>query len=196
MKSFVIPKREGRAFELKQGEILRLIAHEGKQVADMTALNRHDFRETFSSHLTAGLNGASLRYATKLYSRPPFFRAMLTIVDDKAKLHWIHGRCTRKWDGHKRHEGIEANCHDNIVGALKPFGVDEHQVPLDTFNAFMVVDIDADSHYTFRAPVIERGDYIEFRAEIDQLVAISACPASSEINDYAPKALKVEIRPA
>ena len=79
MKSFVIPKREGRAFELKQGEILRLIAHEGKQVADMTAINRHDFRETFSSHLTAGLNGASFRYATKLYSRPPFFRPMLTI---------------------------------------------------------------------------------------------------------------------
>ena len=79
---------------------------------------------------------------------------------------------------------------------MKAFGVEEHQVPLDTFNAFMVVDIDSDSHYTFRAPVIAKGDYIEFRAEIDQLVAISACPATSEINDYEPKALRVEIRPA
>ena len=196
MKEFIIPKCEGRAFQLKQGEILRLIAHEGKQVADMTALNRHDFRETFSSHLTAGLNGASFRHATRLFSRPPFFRPMLTIVDDKAKVHWIHGRCTRQWDGHHRHEGISANCHDNIVAALKPFGLDEYQIPLDTFNAFMVVDIDSDSHYTFRPPVIEKGDYIELRAEIDQLVAISACPASSEINDYAPKPLMVEIRPA
>jgi uncharacterized protein YcgI (DUF1989 family) len=196
MRQLIIPKCEGRAFELKQGEILRLIAHEGKQVADMTAVNRHDFRETFSSHLTAGLNGASFRHATRLFSRPPFFRPMLTIVHDKAKVHWIHGRCTRKWDGHKRHEGIEANCHDNIVGALKAFGMDEYQIPLDTFNAFMVVDIDSDSHYTFRAPVIEKGGYVDFRAEMDQIVAISACPAESEINDHSAKALKVEIRTA
>src|SRR5687767_9933160 len=108
MKEFIIPKCTGKAFELRKGELLRVIAIEGKQVADMTAINLHDFRETFSSHLTAGLNGASLRRATLLYSRPPFFRPLLTVVDDKAKVHWIHGRCTRKWDGHKRLSGIEA----------------------------------------------------------------------------------------
>ena len=33
------------------------------------------------------------------------------------------------------------NCHENIVGALRPLGVQEHEVPLDTFNVCMVVTI-------------------------------------------------------
>lgn len=196
INEFIIPRCEGRAFEVRKGETLRVIAIAGKQVADLTAICRSDFRETFSSHITAGLNGASLRNATTLYSRPPFFNPMLTLTDDKFGVHWIHGRCTRKWDGKQRNAGIEANCHDNIVGALKPYGLDEYMVPLDTFNVFMVVDFDRNCHYSFRPPLIEKGDYVDFRAEMDQLVAISACPGNNIINDNAPKPLKVEIRAA
>jgi len=196
MKEFIVPKREGRAFEVMKGQTLRVIEVDGKQVADMMALNLRDFREKFSSHTTCSLNGSSLRKATKLYSGPPFLRVMLTVTDDKVGVHWVHGRCTRRW--YEVFYGLEnhPNCHDNIVGALRPFGVSEYDVPLDTFNIFMVGDFDADNHYTFRPPVAEKGDYVDFRAEMDLLVAISACPTDSQINDYAPKPLKVEIRQA
>jgi hypothetical protein len=43
-------------------------------------------------------------------------------------------------------------------------------------------------------PLANKGDHIAFRAEMDLLVAISACPDDSAINDYAPKSLKVEIQ--
>ena len=191
---FIIPKCEGRAFELMKGQILRVIALEGKQVGDMVTLNLRDFRETFSSHTTCSLNGSSFRKATRLYSGPPFFKVMLVIVDDKVGVHWIHGRCTR--GRYKVLYGVDnhANCHDNIVEALRPYGPTEYDVPLDTFNIFMVGDIDENNHYTFRPPLAGKGEYIDFRAEMDLLVAISACPDDSEINDYAPKPLKVEIR--
>ncbi len=77
--------------------------------------------------------------------------------------------------------------------AVRPFGLGEHDLPLDTFNIFMVGHVDAENRYSFSRPLANKGDHIAFRAEMDLLVAISACPDDSVINDHAPKALKVEI---
>jgi uncharacterized protein YcgI (DUF1989 family) len=191
--AFMIPRCEGRAFELRSGQIFRVIAVEGKQVGDLTLVSRHDRRETFSSHLTAGLSGGSLRRAAELYSRPPFARVMLTVVEDPVGVHWIHGRCTRMW--YQRRLGVadHPNCHDNLVTALRPYGLTEYDLPLDTFNIFMAGHLDAENRYSFSPPVAGPGDFITFRAEMDLLVAISACPDVSEINDHAPKPLRVEI---
>ena len=191
--SFVIPKCEGRAFELRRGQSFRVIAIEGKQVADMTLVSRHDLRETFSSHLTAGLNG-SMRKALRLYSRPPFARVMLTVTEDPVGVHWIHGRCTRMWYRDRLGVDDRPNCHDNLVKALGPYGVTEYDLPLDTFNVFMVGHVDAENRYSFSPPIADKGDHIAFRAEMDLVVGISACPDDSEINDYAPKPLAIEIQ--
>ena len=191
--SFIIPKGEGRAFELRAGQSFRVIEVEGKQVADMTLVSRRDFRETFSSHLTAALNKASLRRAARLYSRPPFANVMLAVIEDPVGVHWIHGRCTRMWYQSRLGVADHPNCHDNLLGALRPYGITEYDLPLDTFNIFMVGHIDGDNHYSFTPPVADKGDFISFRAEMDLLVGISACPDVSEINDYVPKPLKVEI---
>jgi len=194
VKELIIPRCEGRAFEVMRGQILRVIAIEGKQVGDMTALNLRDFREKFDAHVTNSANNRSFSKATKLYSGPPYFNVMLTVVDDKVGVHWIHGRCTRLM--YKIIYGLDyhRNCQDNIAEALRPYGISEHEVPFGTFNIFMKGQVDEEGHYTFFAPPIEKGDYIDFRAEMDVLVAISACPEDqSSINDYAPKPLKVEI---
>ncbi len=86
------------------------------------------------------------------------------------------------------------NCHDNLVKALGPYGVTEYDLPLDTFNVFMVGHVDAENRYSFSPPIADKGDHIAFRAEMDLVVGISACPDDSEINDYAPKPLAIEIQ--
>jgi len=45
----------------------------------------------------------------------------------------------------------------------------------------------------FMRPSCEKGDYIDFLAEMDILVAATSCPAENIINDYDPKALKYQI---
>ena len=192
----IIPKAEGRAFELLTGQVLRVIAFEGKQVGDLTALNLHDFREAFSAILTPAMNERSLRRADTLYSGMPWARPMLDVEHDTHGVHWLGGRCNRMLyeamgaPGHR-------NCHDNIVEALGAYGIEPHDVPLDTFNIFMAVDVDENGSFTFRPPVIDKGDYIDFRARMDCLVAISACPNEGdlrgEINDYVAKPLQVQI---
>jgi uncharacterized protein YcgI (DUF1989 family) len=193
----VIPKMEGRAFELRAGQVLRVMAIEGKQVGDLTALSLNDHREHFSAIFTPAMNGRSLRRADRLYSGPPHFNAMLDVEHDTHGVHWLGGRCNRML-----YEGLGApghrNCHDNIVEALAAHGVSELDVPIDTFNIFMAVDTHPDGTFSFGPPVIEQGDYIDFRAIMDTLIAISACPNEGElrgeINDYVAKPLKVEIR--
>lgn len=196
LSELVIPKREGRSLQLQRGQVLRVIAWEGKQVADIAVFNLHDLRETYSGPSTAAMNDRSFRRATWLYSGPPFFNVMMTITEDNHRVHWfIGGRCsplTKGRDG----IGSAPNCHTNIVNAVAPLGIDEYNVPLDTFCAFMYVEVDENCQYSYRAPVIEAGDFVDFRAEMDVLVAISACPSERVINDHVPKSLKIEIRDA
>ena len=193
-QELIVPKGEGRAFEVNRGQFMRIIAVEGKQVGDLTLLSARDYREKLNIPVTCSRNGRSLFRAEVLYSGPPHFNAMLTVVEDKHGLHWLHGRCTSFM--YKTRLGIEnhRNCHDNIVEALQPYGIEPHEVPFDTFNVFMIADIDSNGYYTFRPPLVEKGGFVEFRAEMDLLVALSACPEEDEVNDYVAKPLKVEVR--
>ena len=42
VEEFIIPKCSSKAFVVKKGQVVRVIAHEGKQVADIRFLNVHD----------------------------------------------------------------------------------------------------------------------------------------------------------
>ena len=192
-QELMIPKCEGRAFEVLKGQTFKVISPEGKQVGDMAAFGLHDHREKFSSHLTCAVNGRSLRTIRDLYSGPPFYNVMMTVTDDKYGVHWIHGRCNSFYN--RVYLGIEdrRNCHDNIVESLEPYGFSEYEVPLDTFNIFMVGHFDEQCRYDFSEPLIEAGDFVEFKAEQDILVALSACPDDGPMNGFLAKPLKVEI---
>ena len=62
-----IPKREGRAVEVRKGQVLRVVTSEGKQVGDMAVFNLRDPREAFSGPSTAARRGT--RRASRLAHR-------------------------------------------------------------------------------------------------------------------------------
>ncbi|MBI2873895.1 MAG: urea carboxylase-associated family protein [Firmicutes bacterium] len=195
VSELIVPRCEGKAFEVMKGQLFRVIAHEGKQVGDVTFLNLHNFKETFNAYVTNSAAGRCFYRASKIYSGPPFFNVMLTVTDDPVGVHFIHARCTKLVYKlvYGRGDVYYRNCQDNIAGALKPYGIEEWDVPFSTFNTFMKTQVDENGFYTFSSPDMKTGDYIEFRAEMDVLVAISACPDDTEINDFAPKPMKIEI---
>lgn len=167
------------------------MASQGKQVGDLTVIARDDHTIAFSSQVTASANGRSLRRARTLYSGPPGFVPLLEVVHDPVGTHWIHGRCTRLRLEMDTGSGSAPNCHDNIVASLRAFGVEEHLVPYGTFNVFMAVDVDADGTYRSREPEVEQGQAIRFRACLDVLVSVSACPSDTVTNAFEPKGLTV-----
>ncbi len=199
IEEFVIPKCSSRAFVVKKGQVLRVIAHEGKQVADIRFLNATDYREQFSSWLSCSINRregiGGMKRLKKLYSNLPWQNVMLTVIDDKVGRHHLWGQCTAKSYEMQGKPG-HANCADLFEECLKPYNLS--MVDLDSasvFNVFMVVRYldDDNGTYEYDRPACEKGDYIDFLAEMDVLVAATSCPSDNIINDYEPKSMKYQV---
>ncbi len=195
VNELMVPARGGCAFEIKKGQILRVVEIEGPQVGDFNAFNLHNFRERLDAPLSAALN-SSFRHFTRLYTNEPRGRLMFTVVDDPTRVHFLSGgHCTiLHYDlihGIKDHH----NCYDILAKAVTPYGLTHYDVH-GVFNFFMNVSYDANGRMIIRPPVAKKGDYMDVRAEMDVLGAIAACPG--DINptngeDRVPKPLKIEI---
>jgi len=178
-----ISPRTGRAFELKRGRTLTVIDPHGEQVSDMLAFCAADHREHLSS-------GRSIDYAGRiflttgdaLYSNRS--RVMLRIVEDTVGRHdFLLTPCSAEMFriiyGHEQpHRG----CQGNFEEALAPFGIGSDAIPV-AFNIFMNVQIDADSgRIAVMPPRSRAGDRVTFAAEMDLVVALTACSAPQSNN--------------
>ena len=70
--------------------------------------------------------------------------------------------------------GYDFHCHSNLTRAVLPFGLAESDVH-DVLNLFQVTGLDEQGRYFMSPCPAERGDYIEFFAEQDVLMALSKC---------------------
>jgi uncharacterized protein YcgI (DUF1989 family) len=197
---FVIPACEARAFLVKRGQLIRIIELDGKQVADVAIFNADDHRERFNASQTVFLNAlqgiGNVKKISKLYSNPPRENVMFTVTHDRVGVHFplLGGKCTRKLYALRDGLPSHLNCQDNLAEALLPHGLMPDDVG-DVFNVFMNVEITDAGLFEIKPPVSRKGDYLEMRAEMNCLVAISACPGdTAPTNDFRPKPLGVEIR--
>ncbi len=210
VEEFIVPATEGRGCIVKKGQYLRIEQIEGKQVADVSFLNADNPREGFHVGQTTALNMlegiGSMTAVKKLYSRPPYENVMLTVVEDTSDHHfvWMGGRCSPKiYDvrnrmgiGRKVDVNTHRTCQQNLEEAVAPFGVEPDAVP-DVFNIWMRNDDKAtieEDRMTFLPPTAGPEDYIELRAEMNVLVAVSACPNDQDaVNDGKPKPLRIKV---
>jgi uncharacterized protein YcgI (DUF1989 family) len=195
-----IPKCHGRAVEARAGQHVRIITPDGPQVADTSFVALDNPREGYHAGQTVALNmlagTGTMRRLTTLWSRPPYERLMLTVVDDPVGVHfaWNGGRCSR--GVYDVRDGIASGhrtCQENLEEAVAPWGIEPDLVP-DVFNIFMNTDVIDEREIVFKPSLAAPGDYIEMKAGIDVLVVVSACPSeTSASNDHDPKRLVVEV---
>lgn len=183
-----IPARHGRAFTVRRGQILRIACIEGPQVADVIAFNLEDPSERFWAARSRVIHGAHLGVGDRLWSCPPRTRPMLTVIADSlAHAPLPHGarshdllfcRCDARH--YEIANGVSGarNCQDNLAEAIRPFGLGHGDVH-DPFNVFMTTGLNDEGRPFYLPCDAVRGDYVEFFAEIDCLVAASACPGGS-----------------
>ena len=176
-----IPPQHGRGFMLRRGQILRVIDPEGEQVADLFAFAAGD-----PGWLSSG---RSIDYAGKIFltigdvlysddSRP-----MFTIVADTAGRHdFLLTPCSQEmFEILYRHEGHHPSCWENLQRAFGGFGIDGRRIGT-TFNIFMNVAVAPDGSVTVGVPSSKAGDYIDLVAEMDMVVALTACSAENSNN--------------
>ena len=184
-EEFVIPARHATAFEVKQGQTFRIHQIDGYQVGDCVFYNAHDYKEMFHVGQSWAINvicgsGTSISFK-HFYSKPPRENVMMTVVDDTCRNHWgnMGGRCsTRLYQLRDNIEAGHRSCQENLTEALAPYGISGDEV-FDIFNVFMNVDLHEDGGFTILPTEVSADDYIDIRADMDILAAISACPADT-----------------
>jgi hypothetical protein len=96
-----VPSGEGFARIVKEGQILRITETEGKQVADMTALNAYDYKETYHAGMTVTYNilqvTGNIYWIEKLYSKPPRNTAVMHRTETIDYVPYFRVRSTRIW---------------------------------------------------------------------------------------------------
>ncbi|EHL00189.1 hypothetical protein M7I_3959 [Glarea lozoyensis 74030] len=70
------------------------------------------------------------------------------------------------------------NCADNLIEGLTALGIEPPQFTPSPLNLFMNIPIRADDQtsLSFEKPTSKEGEYVCLRAEVDCIVAFSACP--------------------
>jgi uncharacterized protein YcgI (DUF1989 family) len=86
VEQFIVPMRSGRAWPVRAGQIFRIVAVEGPQVADFNAWNLANPRERFWAARTKQLHRAHVTTHDRLWSCLPYLRPMLTITNARHAL--------------------------------------------------------------------------------------------------------------
>lgn len=182
-----ISPQSGASFELRKGDYLKVTDPLGQQVSDLVCFNLHDTREWLSS-------GKTLDYADtilitkghKLYSNRSSI--MLEILEDtNGRNDFLLAPCSKEtFEIIYNHEGYHPSCHENLYKNLEKYGIGPDDIPV-AFNVFMHVNVREDGKFTVDPPLSKAGDYVLFKAEMDLIVAMTACSAGQSNNfNYKP----------
>lgn len=206
LKSQIVAKNSGAAFEVLRGQRIRIAA---RSIVDFVAFNLGDLTERFDQARTK-TNQVKIFISTGdvLYSKRN--QAMMTIVEDtftEGRHDLQKGMCSRKRfemvaKGQSKRvfaEGVDINpkkaeeipdhgCWENLSGAVAPWRIAPDDVP-SPFNIFQCMRIDPDTGIMYDTMTRPKDEaHVDFRAEMDLLVAASACPESGR-----GQAIRVEI---
>ena len=191
----VLEARGFRAVELGLGQVLRIEDIEGAQCSDLVFYNLHDFDERYSPANTVNVNRhIYLGEGCGLYSTR--CNKMLTIVADTVGRHdCICGSCSPELNALRYGDRAigKRTCRENLADAVAPYGIRPVDIPY-SFNNFMNFSVAESGEITYGETVSKPGDYIDLRADMDVLVAISNCPQElNEANAFNPTTLRLTV---
>ncbi|MCX5512562.1 hypothetical protein C3941_04295 [Kaistia algarum] len=199
-KFTITVEEKASAFVVKRGQTFRIICEAGPQIADLCIWNAHDTSERFANEYTLTREGIWLARDMRLWSSLPHLRPMMTVIEDTvvnkpihpgARHHYLFGaHCNpHVWywvTGDRNHPLVtHDNCYCNLTRAIQPYGLQARDLH-DNVNLFMKCFVDSDSGlHPWEITDVKQGDYVEFYAEMDCLVAVSICPSASGRYTYA-----------
>ena len=176
-----IPARGGKAAFVEAGQRIRVINTHGQQVVDTWAFRRDELTEFMSmEHSRTFLSRIMARVGDSMVTNHR--RPILTLVEDttvEGDSAGIHDTLLAACDRYRYEllgcEGYHDNCTDNLAAGLAELGLTPAETP-SPWNLFMNIPVASDGTVSFQAPVSRPGDYVTLRAEMDCVLAFSACP--------------------
>ena len=171
-----IPARRGKAVLIERGQHIKVINTHGQQVVDTWAFNSADLSECMSmEHTRTALSRIHVHTGDSLVTNQR--RPILTLVEDTSP--GVHDTLIAACDRYRYAllgcTTYHDNCTDNLAAALAELRRQALETP-SPWNLFMNTPVQADGSLSFEPPVCRPGDYVLLRADLDCVVAFSACP--------------------
>ena len=158
-----IPARRGKATHLRRGQSIRIVNTHGAQVVDTWAFTAGMLTEFMSmEHTRATLTHLRPKVGDGLYTNRGDHDTLIAACDSERYILL----------GVKEYHD---NCTDNLVAAMQALGLTPPECP-SPLNLFMNIPWTAEGRLSFDPPTTKPGDYVTLRAELDCIVAMSACP--------------------
>ncbi|HZS81682.1 MAG TPA: urea carboxylase-associated family protein [Stellaceae bacterium] len=175
MPQITIPARKGKAAFVKAGQRVKVINTHGQQVVDTWAFNRAELTEFMSmEHTRSHLLKVIPAVGDQMLSNRR--RPILTFTEDDSG--GIHDMLLAACDRHRyRLLGFTEhhdNCTDNLADALRELGLAPPETP-SPLNLFMNIPVRG-NQLAFEPAVAKPGSHVTLRAEMDLVIAFSACP--------------------
>ena len=171
-----IPARRGMAARVGKGQRIKVINTHGAQVVDTWAFSAADATEWMSMEASRAWF-MKLRAALGDTFLTNQRRPILSLVEDTSG--GAHDTLMAACDLPRYRllgvEGHHDNCRDNLHARLAALGVKVPATP-SPLNLFMNIPWSAEGALAWAEPVSTAGSYVVLRAEMDLVIAFSACP--------------------
>jgi len=178
----VIKKQTGAAFKLKKGQKLKVIDPQGEQVSDMVLFNAEDTREKISSGKTLDFEESILITKGNFLWSNRSRKLMKILEDTNGRNDFLLAPCSPEtFQIMYNNPEYHPSCFENLYTNLKKFGIEPDDVPT-AFNIFMNVQFDENGKLSVDPPLSKAGDHVVFEAEMDLIVALTACSAEDSNN--------------
>ena len=202
INSELIPPRSASCINVNAGQFFRIKSVDGPQVGDLNLWSREELSEFFYSGKTRALYGTHVSTKDRLWSSLPTMRPMATITHDTldwygfdsfgGSVHDIIGTRCDPYTNNLISGGGQYHhcCHSNLTRALAKhcdlkLNIAEKYVH-DVLNVFMCTGFTRDTgQYFMKESPVKPGDYLEFFAEIDLIVGLSACPGGNCASEHS-----------
>lgn len=178
----VIKKQSGAAFKLKKGQKLKVIDAEGEQVSDMVLFNAKDRKEKLSSGKTLDFEESILISSGNFLWSNRSNKMVEILEDTNGRNDFLLAPCSPEtFEVMYDYDGYHPSCFENLYTSLEEFKIQPDDIPT-AFNIFMNVQFDEKGKISVDPPLSKAGDYVLFRAEMDLIVALTACSAEDSNN--------------
>lgn len=189
MAQTLVRARTGQAVRVARGDLLRVTDLAGQQVGDLFAFALPEAGEYLSaSHTRTAVRRLFPAVGESFVTNRR--RPILTLVEDTSP--GYHDLLIAACDEYRYDQAGHPSCAANLADALESLGLASPVVP-QPVNLFMRVGVSGD-RLDWLPAATRPGDSITFQAELDCVVALSACPQDrTGINGTGPTDLILDV---
>jgi uncharacterized protein YcgI (DUF1989 family) len=189
-----VPPYSGTGVRVAVGSTIRVTNLHGTQIGDMFALcvdNPEEYLDTARTRLMCQRLFPDV--GQKFYSN--LYRPLLTFIHDSSPgVHdTLYAPCDQGLHELLGATGPHPNCHDNFLSAVAQLNLAPVAVP-GPVNLFQATPVDDEGLLSAEPSPAKAGDYVEFKAEADIYLILTACSVDIGSDINGGKSTPLEIR--